>query len=269
MGIEEEKREFLQLLDDGHNEQAYQAFLENNTRFIPREFEQNHGIHLRLVLRKMAFGADYKTDFFYFSKSSDDWNAVFIEIEKPSSRFFKGNTNEFHSDFTKALHQLNQWEAWFRSDQNKGTFLSMVSAIQVPHHMASNPTYNKYVLVFGRRSEYAGNTYRRDLVGANESSDFKIITFDSLAEALSGKYHVSIGSRHNQFIDILTDEVTDPGLYYSLEPTQLRVSKVLHDKLENGPHSNVFVIDANRNKVEALRHAAPLVRIRMEIGNSR
>ncbi len=43
---------------------------------------QNHGIHLSLVLRKLSFGADYKTDFFFFSKSSDDWNAVFIEIEE-------------------------------------------------------------------------------------------------------------------------------------------------------------------------------------------
>ena len=49
-------------------------------------------------------------------------------------------------------------------------------------------------------------------------------------------------------------------LTFSVEPTQLRVSKTLHDKLENGPRSNVFVIGDNRKKVEALSHAAPLVK---------
>jgi hypothetical protein len=205
---EEQKTHFLQLLDEEHQEQVYQSFLEKHTRLIPREFIQNHGIGLQLVLRKLSFGADYKTDFFYFSKSSDDWNAVFIELEKPSSRFFKGSTNEFHPDFLKALQQIQQWKAWFLSEKNKGTFLSMVSAIQVPHHMAVNPTYNKYILVFGRRSEYEGNEDRRKLIKASEGDDFKIITFDSLLEDLESKREVSIGSRHNQFIDILTDEIT-------------------------------------------------------------
>ena len=262
MDIEEEKKRFLKLLDEGHNEQAYQSFLEEHTRFIPREFVQNHGIGQSLVLRKLSFGADYKTDFFFFSKSSDDWNAVFIEIEKPSSQFFKGNTNEFHPDFLKALQQINQWKAWFLSDLNKGGFLSMVSAIQVPQHMVRNPTYNKYVLVFGRRSEYAGNEDRRRLVRASETEDFKIITFDSLAEDLSGKYEVSIGSRHNQFIDILTDEITNPGPYSCVEPTQLRVSKTLHDKLKDGPRSNHFVLGDDGKSVETLTRAAPLVRVR-------
>ena len=262
VNIDEQKREFLESLDKGPEEQVYQSFLEKYTRFIPREFIQNHGLHLSLVLRKLPFGLDYKTDFFFFSKSTDDWNAVFIEIEKPTSRFFKGNTNEFHSDFLSALQQINQWRAWFQSDQNKQTFLSTVSAIQVPRWMADNPTYNKYVLVFGRRSEYATNVDRRRLVQANERDDFKIITFDSLAEGLESKCEVSIGSRHNHFIDILTDEITDPNLYAWVEPTQLRVSKNLRDKIENGPRSNTYLVGDDGKRIEALTRAAPLVRVR-------
>jgi hypothetical protein len=262
MDIEEEKKEFLKLLDEAHQEQVYQSFLEKHTRFIPREFVQNHGVGSSLVLRKLSFGADYKSDFFYFSKSTDDWNAVFIEIEKPNSQFFKGSTNEFHADFQSALHQIRQWRAWFLSDQNKGSFLATVSAIQVPRHMAVNPTYPKYVMVFGRRSEYEGNEDRRRLVKASEAEDFKIITFDSLAEGLAGKYELSVGSRHNQFIDILTDEITDPGLYSWVEPTQLRVSQSLYEKLKSGPRSNHRVFDGNGSSIEAFTRAAPLVRVR-------
>ncbi len=260
--IEEEKKEFFDLLNSDYEEQIYQSFMEEHTRFIPRNFEQNHGIHLSLVLRKFSFGADYKSDFFFFSKSTVNWNAVLVEIEKPSSRFFRKSTNQFHSDFLRALQQINQWRAWFLDDGNKASFLSTVRAIQVPHHMASNPTNNKYVLVFGRRSEYIGNEDRRRLVMASKSEDLDIITFDSLAESLDRKYEVSIGSRHNQYIDILTDEITDPGLYSLVEPTQLRVSEALRDRLENGPRSNFYLMDDNGERIEALTHAAPRVRVR-------
>jgi len=262
MDVEEQEKEFRKLLEECRKEQDYQKFLEQHTRFIPREFVQNHGIGQGLVLRKLPFGADYKTDFFFFSKSTIDWNAVFIEIEKPSSRYFRGSTNEFHSDFQNALQQIRNWKAWFLSDQNKGTFLSTVSAIQVPRHMASNPTTFKYVLVLGRRSEYDGNEDRRRLVKACESENFKIISFDSLAEALSQKPEVSIGIRRNEFIDILTDEITSEGLYAWVEPTQLRVSKSLLAKLKNKPTSRSFVAGSDGKLVSALARAAEKVRVR-------
>ena len=262
MNVEDQKRAFLALLDEKRDEQSYQSFMEKHTRFIPRSFEQNHGIHLGLVLRKLSLDADYKTDFFFFSKSTVNWNAVFIEVEKPSSRFFKRNTNEFHSDFLSALQQVNQWKAWFLNESNKASFLSTVSAIQVPLSMTRNPTNYKYVLVLGRRSEFCGNEDRRNLVMANKADDFDIMTFDSLAEGLAGKCEVTIGSRHNQYIDVLIDDITHPSLYAWMEPTQLRVSKALQDKLANGPRSNRYIVDENGNRIEALAHAAPKVRVR-------
>lgn len=171
--IEKQKKEYLKLLDEAREEQVYQSFMETHTRFIPREFVQNHGIAQGLVLRKLPLGADYKTDFFYFSKSSDDWNAVFVEIEKPSAKYFKRNTEKFHSDFLNALQQINQWKAWLSLDPNRLGFLSSIKLLRVPPHMAMNPTFFKYVLVLGRRSEYHGNEHRRLLVGAKESDDFK------------------------------------------------------------------------------------------------
>ena len=261
MDIETQKSNYLALLDGDHGEQTYQSFLERHTRFMPREFVQNHGIGLGLVLRKLALGGDYKTDFFYFSKSSDDWNAVFIEIEKPSSSFFKGSTTQLHSDFVNAVQQIKDWRAWFLSDENKAGFLSSVSMVQVPAHMARNPTFNKYVLVFGRRGEYAGNETRRRKVLANETDDFKIISFDSLAEGLNTKRELTVGARHNDFIDILSDTITEPDLYALMEPTQLRVSKRLQEKLECGLRSSNLVVGLGKF-VDPLRRAAPLVQVR-------
>lgn len=262
MDIAEQRQEFQQLLAAERDEQVYQSFLERHTRFIPREFIQNHGIANSLVLRKLGFGPDYKCDFFYFSKSSDDWNAVFVELEKPQSRFFKQNSNDFHRDFSAALQQIGRWKAWFVSDQNHGAFLSTVSAIQVPRHMARNPTYRKYVLVIGRRSEYEANEERRRIVKSAEAEDLKIITFDSLLEDLESKPDLSVGSRHNEFMDILTDQVTSPTMYAWIEPTQLRVSKTLHAQLKAGNSSCLKQTD--EGLVDALAYAASRVRVRAD-----
>lgn len=94
------RTEYFDLLDQNLNEQTYQKYLEDNPEFIPREFIQNHGLHLSTVFRKFPLSSEYIPDFLYVSKSSDDWNVVFIEIEKPSSKYFLNNTTNFHNDGT-------------------------------------------------------------------------------------------------------------------------------------------------------------------------
>ena len=77
------KAEFTDLLDRHEREQVYQRFIEKNTRLVPREFVQNHGINYDLVIRKLAFGSDYVCDFAYLTKSSIKWTCVIVEIELP------------------------------------------------------------------------------------------------------------------------------------------------------------------------------------------
>src|SRR3989440_13023983 len=104
------KERFISLLDQQCDEQAYQDFIEKNTALVPREFIQNHGVHLDVVFRKLSLAADYTTDFFYLSKSSVDWNCILIEIEKPQSKYFKDDAStNFHPDFHTALEQINRW----------------------------------------------------------------------------------------------------------------------------------------------------------------
>lgn len=215
---------YMALLDDGHKEQEYQKYIEQNTKLVPREFVQNHGIHFDLILRKLAFGADYKSDFVYLSKSSDDWNCVLIEIERPSKRFFRDGCNDFHADFMQALQQINKWNAWFLEPSNKASFINgMLGSIRKP--LEENPTHLKYILVYGRRAEYAGNDTRRRLIAAQEGTDFKILTFDSLSESLHTKSDLYVGARKNEYVDILSDEFLSENMFSWMEPEQLRISE--------------------------------------------
>jgi hypothetical protein len=237
--------EYSKLLDENAEEQKYQDFLERHPYFIPREFVQNHGIHFDLVFRKLSLAKDYITDFFYLSKSSDDWNCVLIELEKPQSKFFKQGTNEFHNDFNKGMSQIRRWRAWFENSANKEHFVNnTLRSIRIP--LERNPCYIKYVLVHGRRAEYQDNHIRSGLIRAEERDDFKIITYDSLMESISSKNDLYIAVKNNENVDIISKRFVNESLFSWVAPSAIRITKALkedalnnrstwhHYKIENG-----------------------------------
>lgn len=256
------RERFLELLDKEELEQVYQTYLEENTQLIPREFVQNHGIHFDLVLRKLAFGADYKTDFFYMSKSSDSWHLVFIEIEKPQSRYFKDNSNDLHPDFQKGLQQINRWRAWLSDANNLALFLKQLHPMHLPLIMRRNPAYAKFVLVTGRRQEYHDSDLRRSIIHAEERPDFHIISFDSLAEGLAQKHECYIAVRHNEYIEIQGDRIVSPDMFGWIEPTEFKVSQRLREELLRGPaeHSSIRCIKDGK-PVEALPWTGQRIRV--------
>lgn len=255
MNLDEEAARFARLLDEEREEQAYQAYLEQNTRFIPREFVENHVSDLALFFAS-SLSAPTTKPISSTSRRARMTGTPSLSSWKSRGRAF--SRTSITAIFRARCSRLISGRRGF--SRNEAGFLASVSAVQVPRHMASNPTYNKYVLVFGRRAEYEGNADRRRLVRAAETDDFKIMTFDSLAEGLSQKGELAVGSRHNQFIDILSDEVIDAGMYTWMEPTQLRVSKALREKLSQGGSNHFLFQDGQRHEV--LSYVAPLVRVR-------
>ena len=217
---------YLRKLSLKKGEQYYQSLLESNTELIPREFVLNHGVHFSLVLRKLSMAKDYTTDFFYLSKSTVKWNCVLIEIEKPSSRFFTKGKNSFHKDFMKGLDQIDRWRALFSLPSNFQHFVdSTISTIRNP--LKQNPCRVKYVLVFGRRSEYENSDLQRRLVLAKESEDFRIITYDSLIEDIENRHRLYLGIRHNESMRILSKDVIDESIFRWCEPSELCVATEL------------------------------------------
>jgi hypothetical protein len=215
----------LQLLGEGHPEQAYQEFIERHTVLAPREFVQNHGVHFDLVFRKIHLAKDYAPDFFYLSKSSADWNLVLVEIEKPQSRYFKSQGNNLHPDFLAALDQIARWRAWFDNPANLTGFIDgTIASVRVPEVMKRNKCHIKYVLVHGRREEFESNELRRGLIRARESDDFHIISFDSLAEALHTKSPLYLCVRKNEHIEIVSNEFIDDSVFAWMDPSQLKIT---------------------------------------------
>lgn len=222
------RNSFISLMEQKNKEQVYQDFLEKHPPFIPREFVQNHGIHFSLVFRKLSLAKDYTMDFFYLSKSSDDWNCVLIEIEKPHSKFFKENSNDFHEDFNHALSQIRRWRSWFQNNSNYENFINnTLSVVRVPDVMTRNPCHIKYVLVHGRRDEYFNNPVRSGLIHAEERDNFKIITYDSLIEDLKSKGNLYVAIRRNEYIDIISEQFVDESLFSWVSHSYIRITHEL------------------------------------------
>ncbi|SPF28552.1 hypothetical protein POI8812_00853 [Pontivivens insulae] len=235
--------------------------MERHTGLIPRNFVLNHGVHFRIVLRKLSFGSDYKSDFFFLTKSSIDWSAVFIEIEKPQSKFFRDKSNELHSDFQKAIHQIKTWQSWLSDSGNAAGFLSSISDIRVPRQMANHPTDFKFILVHGRRSEIENNDQRKQLIKSYQSENIKIISFDSLIEGIPLNYPLNIAVRKNEFLDIFGDTVHDGSIFSAIDPSKLRVSSAVQKRLEEGSKSPQHLVECNGEYVDAWILAAQKVRI--------
>lgn len=257
--MEQTLKDFAELLERTEREQAYQAFLETHPRMVPQEFVQNHGVHFSLIFRKLRLAENYTTDFFFLSKSSGDWNAVFVEIEKPSSQYFKDGTDEFHPDFLAGLSQIDRWRAWFLTPGNKEhIFNETLEPIWHPTGMRRNPTFCKFVLVTGRRSEYENDDRKSRLITAVERDDFKILSYDSLLDGASSNQDVYMAIRENSRIKIVTSDFVNEMPLGWIDPARLEISTQLKENTINAKHK--WRMRDIANKQMLLETRLPLIR---------
>jgi len=229
MDYEALKAIYLKLLDGEFKEQVYQDFLEEYPEFVPREFIQNHGVHLNVVLRKVPFGGEYISDLVYLSKSSGDWNVVLVELEKPQSRYFKDDAGNFHSEFLAGLQQINRWRAWFDSSENRAYFVNTtLGFLRVPPTLRGNPCRIKYVLVTGRAADAKGNARKRGLITSEErDGTFTILSFDSLLRLEAKPSPRYVGGLRGIGLDILSSRFAGESLFSWVGPDQIRITDAL------------------------------------------
>ena len=259
--------EYTDLLDKELEEKEYQDFLEKYTQFIPRHFVQNHGVHMSLVLRKLKLSNDMITDFVILSKSSIGWNYILVEIEKPSSRYFKSGSTDVHSHFMGGVKQIKSWQAWFGKPGNKAHFEAQLSFIKKP--ISNAPVEIKYVLVTGRRNEYENSEDKIHTIRSFESNNFKIMSFDSLAENIRNNEELYLGVRKQGSIEIRSTKVLDTTFLGWCDDSDFQLNQEIKDSfiehLENekeacnGPHPlgklGVNQIDRTISRVSKMKVA--------------
>lgn len=253
MNIEQTIQKFKSLLDEKKEEQIYQDFLEQHSELIPTNLLiLNHGVHFDFVISKLSISQNYKTDFCYLTKSSQEWYIVLIEIEKPSKRIFKRNGNdfEFSSDFNSALNQINNWK--IELENNKSVVDSLDPLVSFNQIMRNNPITFKYMLIYGRSAELDTTIKKQKFIQAQKQHDIMIKTYDSLISNLQNpqeewlqSYHNNpdIGIEHIRSKNILTKRINGFKMKYlnsmsknwleHLSPEQLDLTEDQKQKLRD------------------------------------
>lgn len=254
---------YLELLDQNLKEQAYQSFIETNTRLVPREFVLNHGIWCDLVFRKLPLGSDYVCDFAFLTKGSVQWRLVLVEIERPDKKFFSGSTLDLHRDFTKAIEQVSNWRSVLPG--NLTHFVQQTLGLVTTFPQIEERGDVRFVLVYGRRSEFGDNAKRRKKIAAQQRPDLRIMSFDSLVEEPAPRGELYVAVRHNEFIDILSDRFVSEGLFALVEPENVQIGARLMEsaRLALEQSYNYVEIANGRDRSKAL---AALRRVRTRDG---
>ena len=254
---------YLELLDQNLNEQAYQSFIETNTRLVPREFVLNHGIWCDLVFRKLPLSSDYICDFAFLTKGSLQWRLVLVEIERPDKNFFRGPTLDLHRDFTKAIEQVSNWRSTL--PEHLSGFVQQTLGLVTTFPQIEERGDVRFVLVYGRRSEFADNPKRRKKIEAQQRPDLRIMSFDGLVEESAPRGELYVAVRHNEFIDITSDRFVSEGLFALVEPENVQISARLMESARMALEKNYNYVEIVNGRTRSKALAA-LSRVRTRHG---
>lgn len=250
------KNEFIKLLDKEEKEEVYQRFLENHTKLIPTgAFGLNHGIHMSLIFSKMPIGNIYKSDFFLISKSSAEWNLVFIELEKPSANLFT-KEGRYAQDLNQGIKQINDWKHYFSQPENQLSFKKhpvVKKLLSFNEVMYENPINFKYIIVIGRRKTLIERNQMKYWISLNNGkADTYIMTYDSLLEGCEQKNDRYIGHVEKEFLCIDSESMIHGDTQFGINLLSttdckgIKIKQSLYNEIIKYKNDNDIVLGYNK-----------------------
>lgn len=190
--IQNSATELRQLLSGvGHDdEEVVQRWLEHHPAFVPG-YAGRRGMSgwkpwpSALITQPRLIGFQEKVpDFCWLSVDSAEITAMLVEIEKPSKRWQRKDAGQ-SAQLTQARDQLNSWRAWFADPMNAARFFD---DYLVPDSLKDLRFRQHYVLIYGSRAEYSGNSTRIRLRASMGAEDETLMSFDRLVEIANAEY---------------------------------------------------------------------------------
>jgi hypothetical protein len=181
-GYEDSIREFRKLLNRKVAEAPVQDFLERAPYLIPGIATYHHGPYEGIIATKLALGADFQSDFAYVTSNSQTLCFTGVEIESPGKKLFRKD-DKFHRDYLDARQQITDWLFW--AHHNLREALDRWGPLFRYHRLRDNQIIFRGILVFGRRSDFAGNRKRKERWAAEAGSlrsNLCTMTYDRILE---------------------------------------------------------------------------------------
>jgi hypothetical protein len=173
--------QYRRLLDVADDERVLQDFIEQNPCFAPTVSPKGseYPVFGTLISQPVLTGLrSKKPDFLVVPWNSSYWYPTFIEIESPSKALFRADGIPT-AQFTEARNQLAQWRAWLSDPTNQQKFISDYAIPE--HHLRFRTMEPRFVLVYGRRSEFADNAeLSKQRAALMSGADETLMSFDRL-----------------------------------------------------------------------------------------
>ena len=176
---------YQQLLTTHKNDEAaFQRFFEENPSMMPGAFgffgESGHAPYNNILISqpKLNGVTTRIPDFLWIATDSCTIYPVFVEIERPSKRWFT-NAKQPTAAFTQAQTQLAEWKAWFQNPTHQHLFFEFYEiGTEYRRGKSINPYY---VLIYGSRDEFQNKpdlNEKRNFLSRNNEI---YMTFDRLS----------------------------------------------------------------------------------------
>jgi Domain of unknown function (DUF4263) len=184
------------------DEGLLQAFLERHPSLLPGSHtvdgDSGHAAFPMAVITqpKLPGLSDRYPDFMWIATDSESVYPILIEIETPHKQWFYGKRAKIHSDLTHAQGQLAEWRAWFNQGSNRGLFLD---TYQVPRDLRERRFRPRFVLIHGRRANYAGSHLRQAKRAELAREDERLMSFDRLTPAKWGTLYSCVRMTANGY----------------------------------------------------------------------
>jgi hypothetical protein len=233
------EQQWTQLLATDPWEKAVQLFLEQHPVLVPGAFgvlglSSGHApFPGALISQPKLYGFQGRVpDFLWISKNSTHLNPIFIEIERPGKKVFKADGDPTWQ-FTQARHQLAQWRQWIKVPNNQDAFFRAYQLDRF-RDLTFEP---HYVLIYGRREEFADDTNRLKMMGSLMAPDETLMSYDRLSyepksDQLLSVRHTSEGY---QVRHIPPTYWLGPGMFHYAPRLLGRSAAVDHNPLISAP----------------------------------
>ena len=185
----------------GDDEAAFQKFFEENPSMLPGGLElfghSGHYPHMNSLITQPALGTylKRKPDYVWLAQDSLTFCPVFIEIEKPNKKMFT-QANIPSADFNQALNQIDEWRMLLNKPVNQ---LAFFDYYDIPKRVRDKVFEPQFLLVYGRREEYADSEYLQNLRKQKEKDRVAIMSFDRLRPLSDYKQFVTCKVKEKEY----------------------------------------------------------------------
>jgi len=178
------RSEYQRLLGWDAPEDHFQSFFERNPCSVPGvrsvgAHPSAFPAHSLLISQPRLVGLrERRPDFMWVAVNSVACHPTLVEIERPSKTVFT-SSGVPSAQFSHARHQLTQWRSWFSVPANVQTF---ISAYNLDRYHWVDRVDPKYILLYGRRSEFSSHPERiRDRSHLLDERDEFLVSYDRVS----------------------------------------------------------------------------------------